>query len=174
MNPIRLSFMVVFMYWSLEVPIWSLRPGRGAGQLGFVEETPWMGVLTQNWSHHFFLQYEMFRIYLGWFKRLPFWDESSQVALTKKKGTLGFLSPNFQRPKSNMNKANAAIPESHSFLVVAALLLWNSMRHFQPTGYKTTYDNLYVHGFQSLGMLITFLFSMLISAMRWAMRCAGW
>lgn len=26
-------------------------------------------------------------------------------------------------------------------------------------GYKTTYDNLYVHGFQSLGMLITFLFS---------------
>jgi hypothetical protein len=46
------------MYWSLEVPIWSLRPGRGAGQLGFVEETPWMGVLTQNWSHHFFLEYE--------------------------------------------------------------------------------------------------------------------
>lgn len=26
-------------------------------------------------------------------------------------------------------------------------------------GYKTTYDNLYVHGFQSIGMLITFLFS---------------
>ena len=98
MNPIRLSFMVVFMYWSLEVPIWSLWPGRGAGQLGFVEETPWMGVLTQNWSHHFFLQYEMFRIYLGWFKRLPFWDESSQVAPTKKRHT-GVLVTKLPTPK---------------------------------------------------------------------------
>eukprot|EP00434_Breviolum_minutum_P025035 symbB.v1.2.022115.t1/scaffold1904.1/size96468/2 len=28
-----------------------------------------------------------------------------------------------------------------------------------PGGYHTTYDDLYVHGFQSLGMLLTFLFS---------------
>ena len=140
MNSIRLSFMVVFMYWSLEVPIWSLRPG-------------W----AKKW---------------GWAAGIR--EESRQVALTKKKRHTFWVqpSPKFQR-KSNMNKANAAIPESHSFLVVSALLLWNSMRHFQPTGYKTTYDNLYVHGFQSLGMLITFLFSMLTSAMRWAMRCAG-
>jgi hypothetical protein len=98
--------------------------------------------------------------------------KTPHVNVGKKRHT-GVLVTKLPTPKIKYEQGKCSHSESHSFLVVSALLLWNSMRHFQPTGYKTTYDNLYVHGFQSLGMLITFLFSMLISAMRWAMRCAG-